>query len=253
LIRAKLEEAREKKTNQPELQVLQPLLRVQQKRSLLPARDELLIEVLETREGHHVFVYPFEGRQVHEVLSALVAYRISKIKPISFSIAMNDYGFELLSDIEIPIEEALAQHVFSTENLQADIEQSVNETEMAKRRFREVAAISGLVFMGYPGKIISSKHLQSSSQLLFDVFQQHDKDNLLVKQAYEEVLHVQLDQDRLQKTLNRIAEQDVRIKYTEKATPFAFPIMIDRLRQRLSSEKLEDRIAKMQLQVQRGL
>jgi ATP-dependent Lhr-like helicase len=253
LIRAKLEEAKEKKTHQPELQILQPLLRVQQKRSLLPARDELLIEVLETREGHHVFVYPFEGRQVHEVLSALVAYRISKIKPISFSIAMNDYGFELLSDIEIPIEQALAQHVFSTENLQADIEQSVNETEMAKRRFREVAAISGLVFMGYPGKIISSKHLQSSSQLLFDVFQQHDKDNLLVKQAYEEVLHVQLEQDRLQKTLNRIAEQEIRVRYTEKATPFAFPIMIDRLRQRLSSEKLEDRIAKMQMQVQRGL
>jgi ATP-dependent Lhr-like helicase len=232
---------------------LQPLLRVQQKRSLLPARDELLIEVLESREGHHVFVYPFEGRQVHEVLSALVAYRISLIKPITFSIAMNDYGFELLSDIEIPIEQALQQNVFATQNLQADIEQSVNETEMAKRRFREVAAISGLVFMGYPGKIISSKHLQSSAQLLFDVFQQHDKENLLVKQAYDEVLHVQLEQDRLQKTLLRITGQHIRIKYTDKPTPFAFPIMIDRLRQRLSSEKLEDRIAKMQLQVQRGL
>jgi ATP-dependent Lhr-like helicase len=253
LIRYKVEEAREKKFAQIELQLLQPLLRVQQKRSLLPARDELLIEVLESREGHHVFVYPFEGRQVHEVLSALIAYRISLIKPISFSIAMNDYGFELLSDVEIPIEQALQQNVFTTQNLQADIERSVNETEMAKRRFREVAAISGLVFMGYPGKIISSKHLQSSAQLLFDVFQQHEKDNLLVKQAYDEVLHVQLEQDRLQKTLLRIAGQDIRIKYTDKATPFAFPIMIDRLRQRLSSEKLEDRIAKMQLQVQKGL
>lgn len=253
LIRLKLAEAGEKNSNQPELQVLQPLLRVQQKRSLLPARDELLIEVLESREGHHLFIYPFEGRQVHEVLSALIAYRISKIKPISFSIAMNDYGFELLSDIEIPIEEALRQNIFITENLQADIEQSVNETEMAKRRFREVAAIAGLVFMGFPGKIISSKHLQASSQLLFDVFRQHEKDNLLVKQAYEEVMHVQLEQDRLQKTLQRIAGQHIQIKYTEKATPFAFPIMIDRLRQRLSSEKLEDRIAKMQMQVQKGI
>jgi ATP-dependent Lhr-like helicase len=253
VIRQKLEEAKEPKASQVELQVLQPLLRVQEKRSLLPARDELLIEVLESREGYHVFVYPFEGRQVHEVLSALVAYRISKIKSISFSIAMNDYGFELLSDIEIPIEEALQQNIFTTHNLQADIEQSVNETEMAKRRFREVAAISGLVFMGFPGKLISSKHLQASSQLLFDVFQQHEQDNLLVKQAYEEVLHVQLEQDRLQHTLERIANQRIQIRYTEKATPFAFPIMIDRLRQRLSSEKLEDRIAKMQLQVQRGL
>jgi ATP-dependent Lhr-like helicase len=227
------------------------LLQVQQKRSLIPASDELLVEKLETREGHHVFIYPFEGRQVHEVLSALVAYRISKIQPISFSIATNDYGFELLSDTAIPIEEALDKDLFTTQYLLEDIEQSINETEMAKRRFRDIAAIAGLVFMGYPGKIITSKHLQASSQLLFDVFKQYEPENLLVKQAFYEVMNLQLEQSRLSETLYRISQHHIRLVKCKKATPFAFPIMIDRLRQRLSSEKLEDRIAKMQLQVQR--
>ncbi|QHT69433.1 ligase-associated DNA damage response DEXH box helicase [Rhodocytophaga rosea] len=251
LIRQKLEEARDGKATQVEFRLLKPLLAVQQQRSLIPAKHELLIEKLESREGYHVFMYPFEGRQVHEVLSALIAYRISKIKPISFSIAMNDYGFELLSDVDIPIEEALEQDLFSTANLLEDIEKSINETEMAKRRFRDIAAIAGLVFMGYPGKNITSKHLQASSQLLFDVFQQYEPENLLVKQAFREVLNLQLEQSRLSQTLHRIHSQQIRITYPRKATPFAFPIMIDRLRQRLSSEKLEDRIAKMQVQVQK--
>jgi ATP-dependent Lhr-like helicase len=252
LIRQKLEEARDGKMVQPEIRLLKPLLDVQQQRSLIPAKNELLIEKLESREGHHVFMYPFEGRQVHEVLSALIAYRISKIRPISFSIAMNDYGFELLSDMDIPIEEALEQDLFTTTHLLEDIEKSINETEMAKRRFRDIAAIAGLVFMGYPGKNITSKHLQASSQLLFDVFQQYEPENLLVKQAFREVLNLQLEQSRLSQTLHRIHSQQIRITYPRKATPFAFPIMIDRLRQRLSSEKLEDQIAKMQLQVQKG-
>ncbi len=250
LIRKKIAEVREGKVNSPEIKILQPLLAVQQKRSVIPLQQELLIEKLKTREGFHVFVFPFEGRQVHEVLSALVAYRISKRKPISFSIAMNDYGFELLSDVEIPIEAALQEGLFSTEHLLEDIEKSINEAEMAKRRFREIAAIAGLVFQGFPGKIISSKHLQASSGLLFDVFRQYDPHNPLLKQAYQEVLNVQLEQSRLSDTLDRINQQRIRLTYPEKATPFAFPIMIDRLRQRLSSEKLEDRIAKMQLQVQ---
>jgi ATP-dependent Lhr-like helicase len=253
LIRQKLEQALTGEFLQVELQLLYPLLKVQQKRSIIPKATELLVEKLQTREGYHVFIFPFEGRQVHEVLSALIAYRISKIKPISFSIAMNDYGFELLSDVEIPIEEALQHELFTRQHLLEDIEQSINETEMAKRRFRDIAAIAGLIFMGYPGKIISSKHLQSSSQLLFDVFSQYEPDNLLVRQAFREVLNLQLEQSRLSETLRRIQRQQIQITYPQRATPFAFPIMIDRLRQRLSSEKLEDRIAKMQLQVQRGV
>jgi ATP-dependent Lhr-like helicase len=81
-----------------ELQVLQPLFQLQQLLSHVPKANELLIEQIETKDGFHLFVYPFEGRLVHEAMAAVLGYRISKITPITFSIAMNDYGFELLSD-----------------------------------------------------------------------------------------------------------------------------------------------------------
>ena len=76
-----------------------------------------LIEQIETNEGHHLFVYPFEGRLVHEAMAAILAYRISRITPITFSFAMNDYGFELLSDQPIPLDDSNAYELFSPENL----------------------------------------------------------------------------------------------------------------------------------------
>ncbi len=233
-----------------EMQALKPLLQLQQKWSAIPESRILLIEHMQSREGDHLFFFTFGGRFVHEVLAALVAYRIGKLKPLSFSIAMNDYGFELLSDQNIPIEEALSLDLFSTDHLKEDIAASINEAEMAKRKFRDIAAIAGLVFMGYPGKLISYRHLQASSQLLFDVFSQYEPDNLLLKQAREEVLTLQLDFNRLLDELAYLNSKKIVLKKIPKPTPFAFPIMVDRLREKLSSEKLEDRIKKMQLQLE---
>jgi ATP-dependent Lhr-like helicase len=239
----------------PEIKVLAPLLERQRRWSAIPRPTELLIEQMKSREGYHVFVYPFEGRFINEVLAALCAYRLSRMQPISFSIATNDYGFELLSDTEIPLEDALAEErLFTEENLLEDVNQSLNETEMAKRRFRDIASIAGLIFQGYPGKNITSKHLQASSQLLFDVFQQYDPHNLLIRQAFEEVMRVQLagsgpEESRLFETLRRLRSQQWTLKNIPYPTPLAFPLMVERLRESLSSEKLEDRIAKMQLQI----
>ncbi|MEO6696313.1 MAG: DNA ligase-associated DEXH box helicase, partial [Ignavibacteria bacterium] len=197
------------------------------------------------------FFYPFEGRLVHEGMAALFAFRISKILPISFSLAMNDYGFELLSDTEIPIEEAIRGNLFSDDNLVEDISKSINSSEMAKRRFRQIARITGLIFQGYPGKVKTTKNLQASAELLFDVFSQYEPDSLLIKQAYEEMLQFQLEESRLRIALNRIVQQKIIIKNPDKPTPFSFPIMVDRLREKISSEKLEDRVKKMQLKYEK--
>ncbi len=231
-----------------ELKVLQPLMQLQEKRSHLPSKDEFLVEHFFSREGHHVMMYPFEGRFVHEGMAALIAHRITRMCPISFSIAMNDYGFELLSDTRIPIEEALETDVLTTEHLMKDIQESINATEMARRRFRDIAAIAGLVFKGFPGHQQKDRHLQSSSQLFFSVFQEHEPNNLLLKQAYEEVMDFQLEEARLRKAMERIQHQKIILKEINKPSPFAFPIMVDRLREKLSSEKLEDRVRKMKLQ-----
>jgi ATP-dependent Lhr-like helicase len=228
------------------------VLSFQQKRSLLPTKQELLIEKLQSKEGYHVFVYPFEGRNVHEGLSGLMAYRISRQLPISFSIAFNDYGFELLSDQPIPIENALEEDVFSENDLIADMMHSINSMEMAKRKFRDIANIAGLIFTGFPGKNMKTKHLQASSSMFFKVLSEHEPDNLLVKQAYEEVLLDQLEELRLRETLKRIGQQQIRLVELSQPSPFAFPIMVDRLREKMSSETIEDRVKKMQIKLMKS-
>jgi ATP-dependent Lhr-like helicase len=230
------------------LEFIQPLLAFQRERSHVPGEDEFLIECFETREGYHTVMYPFDGRFVHEGIAGLLAYRISLLQPISFSMALNDYGFELVSDKPLPIQEVFDNYLFTTDHLLDDIQNSVNAGEMARRRFREIAGISGLVFKGYPGSFKKDKHLQSSSQLFFDVFKDYEPQNLLFKQAYEETMEFQLEFTRLRKALVRINEKKPVITYPEKPTPFAFPIMVDRFRERFIGETLEERIAKMKVQ-----
>src|SRR5690606_1890324 len=163
----------------------------------------------------------------------------------SFSLAYNDYGFELLSDQEIDMQQVIDNNLLSPEYVHHDLQKSLNATEMARRKFRDIAIISGLVFTGYPGKIVKAKHLQSSSQLLFEVFRDYEPDNLLLQQAFRETFEHQLEEGRLIEALERIQKQQIVWKPCEKPTPFSFPIITDRLREKLSSETLADRIKKM--------
>ncbi|WET04192.1 ligase-associated DNA damage response DEXH box helicase [Flavobacterium sp. YJ01] len=229
----------------PELKALQPLFQRQRKESIVPSSNEFLIETFKTREGFHAIFYPFEGRFVHEALASLLAFRISLLQSITFSLAYNDYGFELLSDQEIDIEAVLDNNLFSTEYVHHDLQKSLNSTEMARRKFRDIAVIAGLVFTGFPGKMVKIKHLQSGSQLLFEVFRDFEPDNLLLHQAYRETFEHQLEEGRLILALERIASQNIIWKQCLKPTPFSFPIITDRLREKLSSETLAERIQKM--------
>ena len=233
-----------------ELSALEPLFNLQKKLSAVPKENELLIEHIETKDGFHLFVYPFEGRLVHEAMAALLSYRISKIIPITFSFAMNDYGFELLSDQPIPLDDSNVYELFAEENLYEDIQRSVNAGEMARRKFRDIAVIGGLIFQGMPGEFVKQKHLQSSASLLFNVLSEYEPNSLLLRQAYNEVMHQQMDEIRLRNMLQRIAKSDIKITYPVKLTPFCFPIKVDSIRETVSSEKLEDRVLRMQKMLQ---
>lgn len=247
VFRDKLDEVAHGVEKDEEVIALKPLFNLQQQLSHLPQSHEFLIESFKSRQGHHLLFYPFEGRLVHEGMASLLAFRISKIKSASFSIAMNDYGFELLTDEDVPIEQVLEDaSFFSIDNLLDDIQHSLNANEMARRRFRDIAHIGGLVFTGYPGQQVKNKHLQASTSLLFEVFTEYEPDNLLIRQAYNEALAFQLEEFRLRAALQRIATQNIILKTIERPTPFAFPIMVDSLgREKLTTETLEERIAKM--------
>lgn len=237
----------ETESQQPEIIHLHDLFQLQQDLSQIPQKNELLIEQHTTKDGYHLLVYPFEGRLVHEILSAILAYRIGCIQPLTFSIAMNDYGFELLSDQPIPINSENAKALFSQYNLFSDIQKSVNASEMAKRKFRDIAIIAGLIFQTLPGSQKKARHLQASAGLLFNVFNEYEPDNLLIRQAYREVFDIQMETQRLSATLNRITNSNIIITNPVKLTPLSFPIIADGLnRNNLTTEKLEDRIRRMQ-------
>lgn len=245
-LREKLARALDPASREPELRFLQPLFAKQMEHSSIPAQDEFLIEKIRTREGYHVFMYPFEGRLVHEIMASLLAYRISRLYPSSFSIAMNDYGFELFSDTEIPLEQEQFKQLLSRENLMEDVAASINATEMAKKKFRDIAVISGLVVQNLPGLQRNNKSLQASSGILFKVFEEYDPHNLLLRQAYTEVFNQQLEAPRLTAAFERIGQSRIVYKESFQFTPLSFPIKVDSLRQSLSSEDLVKRIEKLQ-------
>lgn len=228
-----------------ELEVLKPLFDFQSSLSVLPQADEFLIEELSSRDGHHLFFYTFEGRLVNEGMANLLAHRIGQRQPITFSISMTDYGFELLSDTYISAESIFEEDLLTTDRLVDDIMAGVNVTELSQRKFRDIARIAGLTFEGMPGKKLKTRQLQASSRIFFKVFTEYEPDNLLLKQAYEEVLYDQLEENRLRAALNRIKNQKIVIQKPEQYTPLCFPIMVERIRGKLTTETIEDRVAKM--------
>lgn len=323
----------------PELRCVRPLLDVQQRWSALPTPGTLLAETLRTREGWHLFVYPFAGRHAHTGLASLFAWRAAQGEAGTFSIAVNDYGLELLSATERdwaallpdllrvravaeppepdaparegpdsarrpeaaeaverpdgriaarealeirntanavraeaedaagngagddararagPLSEALAGPDAEAD---ADAERhallhevlaSLNATEMARRRFREIARVSGLIFQSHPGERRSARQLQASSQLFFEVFRKYDTGNMLLRQADEEVLSQELDVAQLLAALRRMQAQELVVKPLTRPSPFAFPLMIERFREKLTNEDLADRIARMLAQL----
>ncbi|WP_437223615.1 ligase-associated DNA damage response DEXH box helicase [Planctomicrobium sp. SH661] len=250
-IRHRLDAASRGEFEGPEMQAVESLLRLQSHWSAVPQLDQLLIERVTSREGSHLYFYPFAGRLVHEGLATLFAYRLARRNANTFSISANDYGFELLSSSPAQVEEAVNEGLFSTDNLVDDIFHSMNAVEMAKRQFREIAHISGLVFGGYPHQRKSARQLQASTGLIYDVFKNYDPENLLLKQAEREVMERQLEQTRLIATLNSMQTQEIVWRTLPRFSPFSFPLMVDRLRERLSSEKLSDRVRRIQEQLEK--
>ncbi|MEY2644413.1 MAG: hypothetical protein RLZZ611_1062 [Cyanobacteriota bacterium] len=232
----------------PELRALAPLLRRQADLSALPRSDQLLLEVCRSREGSHLFVYPFEGRFVHEGLGFLWAWRLARHRSSTITVSVNDYGFELLAPKGYPFEELLELHgddLLDVSNLDVDLQQAVNLSELCRRRFRAIAQVSGLINPAMPGQNRSGGQLQISAALLFDVFSKHEPDHLLLDQARREVLEEQLERPRLQAALERLAGSRWLLQRTARPGPLAFPLLVERLNNRMSNESVLERVQRL--------
>ena len=251
-VRELLEAHLEGRAHEPEMRAVERLLALQKRWSRIPRRQELLVEQCESREGHHIFCYPFEGRHVHVGMSALLAWRLARTRPSSFSLAFNDYGFELLSRERFELLALLKAGLLSPESLLDDVLSSLNAAELSKRQFREIARVAGLVFQGFPGQPKTNKQVQATSGLIYEVFARWDAGNPLLAQAEREVLERELEFSRLASAMRRLSACPVVLRQTARPTPFAFPLMVARLREKLTSEKLADRVRRMQLDFDRA-
>ena len=247
-LRYEIEQSRTNSTGNAELTCLQPILSAQKRISHLPSSNELLIECCKTREGQHLYVFPFEGRFVHEGLGFLWGYRFAHQHSATFTISVNDYGFEILAPKDYPFQSLFSKEFFSQDSLYEDIKAGLNLSELTGRKFRGIAQVSGLVFKGYPSAKKTSSQLQVSSSLLYEVFTKYEPDNLLLKQAENEVLADQLEAHRLAKTLDRLSHLAIAWHNTKRPSPFAFPLLVERLNSRMSNESLLDRIERMKQQ-----
>jgi ATP-dependent helicase Lhr and Lhr-like helicase len=252
-VQALLEGAAQGDFFDPEMQAAQPMLSTQQRLSRLPTRVALLVEELHSREGQHWFIYPFAGRNVHIGLAQLLAWRLSKGQPNTFSLSVNDYGLEILAATPLAEGGFDPQTLFGSTDLTHDVLASLNSGQLAQRRFREIARVAGLVFGGYPGAPKSLRQLQASSSLFYEVFRTYDAGNRLLTQAEGEVLSQELELSRLKATLQRLAKLPVQHVVLKAVSPFALPLMVERLREQLSTEKLKDRLDRLLAQAQTQL
>ncbi|MDB6028168.1 MAG: associated domain protein [Verrucomicrobiales bacterium] len=250
VVRKKMSEARNGIYDGREMKAVRPVLEIQNTWSIIPNPDELLIERTTLRDGTHHFVFPFAGRLVHEGLSALLAHRISQVQPSSLSVTINDYGFGILSSAPVALDLEQWKKVLSPENLVEDLLACLNSTELAKRQFREIARIAGLVFQGFPGSSKSTRQIQASSGLFYDVFSRYDPENLLLQQARREVLERQLEVKRLRETLETVSHLKITLLETARLTPLSFPLWASFVQANVSSEKWTDRIHRMAEQLE---
>jgi ATP-dependent Lhr-like helicase len=237
--------------SEPELVAARPMLEMQARISHIPTPGTILVETFRSREGWHLYVYPFAGRHVHLGLASLLAWRLSLDKPNTFSISVNDYGFELVSVEEVDLEPVTSKAVFSTEHLLHDVLASLNSTELAQRRFREIARVAGLIFTGYPGQAKSTKQLQASSGLFFEVFRKYDPANMLLTQAQKEVLSQELEITRLTATLDKIAARELDLVEIRHPSPMSLPLMVERFREQLTTEQLSVRLDRILREMER--
>lgn len=236
----------------PELHAVAGLLELQARLSSLPHPGELLVEATKTREGPQLFVFPFAGRLANEGLAALLSLRWGRIEPNTFGYAANDYGFVLRPAKDVAVDEALLESLLVADGLYEDLRESLNLGELARRQFREIARIAGLLPPTVPGRPQkSTRQLQASSGLIYDVLQRHDPGHMLLELAEREVFAGQLEVQRLQRVLDACATRRVRLLRPRGLTPLSFPLWAEGLRGQVSTEDWRTRVQRAASQLEK--
>ena len=196
-------------------------LEVQQHRSRLPQPDELLVETFPLEGRHYMVMYSFEGWNAHQSLGMLITKRmeVAGLKPLGFvanDYAIAVYGLEPITD---------PAPLLSPDILEQEFVEWVEQSQLLKRAFREVAVIGGLVERQHPGKRKTGRQVSFSTDLIYDVLRKYEPEHLLMKAAWEDARARMTELGRLARLVERAAAQMVHVVAT-RVTPMAVPLMV---------------------------
>jgi len=205
-------------------------LEIQKLKSVLPKRDELLIETFPRGERFYLVAYPFEGRLAHQTLGMLLTRRLERARARPLGFVANDYAIAVwgLRDFSAMIskQEMTLSELFDEDMLGDDLETWLDESFLLKRTFRTCATIAGLIERRFPGKEKTGRQMTVSSDLIYDVLRSHDPDHILLKATRADAAYGLLDVRRLGEMLSRTQSRIVH-KALEQISPLAVPIMLE--------------------------
>ncbi len=213
------------------------------------ARETLLAETLKTRDGWHLFLYPFAGRNVHLGLASLIAWRAGQIAPGVFSLAVNDYGLEAFSAGERDWAAELPALLDASLSLEALMRETFGEPQRGRTDATALPRHRPHL-RPHPAPPIrrrarTARQLQASSGLFYDVFRKYDPGHALIRQAEREVLEAELDVKLIAENLARMAGKKLVVTPLERCSPLAFPLMVEGFREKLSNEAFAERVERM--------
>ena len=241
----------EEDVRSPEMRHARELLDLQAALSQVPKATRSVAEFLRTRDGWHLFVYTFAGRLVNEGLAALLALRWGRVRPNTFGYAANDYGLVVSAQARTDMDADTLAKLLGPADVLDDMLEGVNLAELARRQFREVARVAGLLPPSLPGRAPRSmRQLQASSGLIFDVLKQHDPGHMLLGQAQREVTEQQLDVQAITDALLALRASGPDLHLPPSLTPFSFPLWAESLRGQLSTEDWKTRVVRSAQQLE---
>jgi ATP-dependent Lhr-like helicase len=205
-------------------------LAIQGRHSLIPGRENLLVETFPRADRHYLVCYPFEGRLAHQTLGMLLTRRLERahLRPLGF--VANEYALAIwgIGDLTSSIAQGklVLDELFAQDMLGDDLEAWLTESALMKRAFRSCAVIAGLIERRFPGKEKLRREVTISTDLIYDVLRRHQPDHVLLRAAREDAATGLLDIRRLGELLWRIGGR-IMHKSLDHVSPLAVPVMLE--------------------------
>ncbi len=217
-------------------------LEIQKHYSILPKRDELLVETFPKGDRFYLMAYPFEGRLAHQTLGMLLTRRLERARARPLGFVATDYALAVwgLRDFAHMLDtgELSLGGLFDEDMLGDDLETWLDESFLLKRTFRICATIAGLIERRFPGKEKTGRQMTVSSDLIYDVLRSHEPDHILLQATRADAAHGLLDIRRLGDMLSRTRERIVHRKL-DQISPLAVPVMLEIGKESIAGEAQE--------------